>query len=643
MVCCLLLSAGIQAQEYSSSRRITSANGLSNDFVVCMAIDDKGYVWVGTEAGVNRIAGNTCLPLPTVPTVAGRRITSLYWDQRTGSILIGTELGMTRYNPSNGDTQQLDAKDGLVFSSINGIAKADDGLWLVYGNGKIQRLEGKDYTPKDLKLKQTYPNRCALDDGKGNLYIGHSRHGMTVVRVADLYTANYQQQTGDAHSLPGNNVRCIFKDRSARIWVGTDAGLALFHPATGHFTRVRNRDNNYEDNVYDIRQMNDGRLWVATDIGGVKIVNADAAATAAAGPDGTGELYYESARVRVSSLNPRSLAEDEFGNIWVGNHSTGVDFISNQKSYFSMLAYTDSEKNFLPVSAMAPDTQRGCWMASQNELVHWENGKVTERWADLGWMGRKYIFPRTLMTDSKGNVWMGVDDQGIYRLDRRTGTIAHIAITPEGSDIHTFSEDASGRIWIGAEFGVYVYENGKAVRHDTVSNKIAAPATAILHTAPDQLFMATLGNGICSYNLRTGKSRHLLMRDGLPSNKINQTIRSSDGGLWMATERGLVHLADAEGLTGLRIYGKDSGLSDDHVLALQQDASGNVWVSTYKGISCFVKRTNTFYNFNRQDTHQKGAFSPSAAITGPDGTCYFGSVAGVCCFNPQQMEGSRAV
>ncbi len=643
IICCLLLTAGAQAQDLSSSRRISSAYGLSNDFVVCMATDNKGYVWVGTEAGVNRIAGNTCRPMPTVPSVAGRRITSLYWDQRTGCMLIGTETGLTLYNPDNGELRLLDEKNGLVRESINCIAETEDGVLLVYGNGQIQRLEGKNYTPTDLKLKQSYPNRCALDDGKGNLYIGHSRHGMTVVRLADLHTTNYRQQTDDPHSLPGNNVRCIFQDRSGRIWVGTDSGLALFNPGTGSFTKVRHREDSYEDNVYDIRQMDDECLWVATDIGGVRIVNPETATTT-----GTGSadyLYYESSRVRISSLNPRAIVEDEFGNIWVGNHSTGVDFISDRKSDFSLLAYFDSDKNYLPVSAVARDTERGFWMASHDELVHWVDGKVAERWPDLGWMGREYIFPRSLMVDRGGNVWIGVDDQGVYRMDRKTGVISHITITPEGSDIHAFAEDERGRVWIGGEFGVYVYENGKAVRHDSLSRSIKAPAaaTTILQTAPDELLLATLGDGICSYNLRTGKTRHLRTQDGLPSDKINQTIRSLDGGLWMATNRGLVYIADAVKLTGLNVYGKESGLSDDHVLALQQDAAGNVWVSTYKGISCFVKRTKTFYNFNHQDTHQHGAFSPGAALTGDDGTIYFGSVSGVCCFNPRKMDAGKMV
>ncbi|MCR4603829.1 MAG: response regulator [Prevotella sp.] len=640
LACFLCWMTTAWSQDYVSSRRITSATGLSNDFVTNMAIDAQGYVWVGTEAGVNKIAGNTCQPVALQQQLSERLISALYWHQPSGNMLIGTELGLNVYDTRTGNMRLMDVDDGLVASSINDITAANGGVWLVYGNGNIQFLDDKTLTPKTLELQQQSGNRCAMDDGKGNLYIGHSKNGMTIVRLADGSTDNYQQLKDDNRSLPGNNVRCIYQDSRHRVWVGTDAGLALFHPETGLFTRVKNRDNDYEDNVYDIRQMGADRLWVATDIGGVKIVDLAALATHTAdvATDADGYLYYDSVKVRLSSLNPRTLTEDEFGNIWVGNHSTGVDFISNDKSIFSLLDYTDQENHYPPVYVITKDTEQRLWMASQDELVLWQKGRVAGRWAGLKWIGREYVSPRCLMVDKSGMVWMGIDDQGVYRFDRQTATFTHIPLSPEGSDIHSFAQDGNGRIWIGGEFGVYLYESGKATLQESLSSEIHAPATCILQTAPQRLFLSTLGDGVYSFDMHHGSCRRLGIEDGLPSNKINHTVRSQEGGLWLATDGGLAFLSDPVGLTGLHVYGKDDGLIDSHILAVQLDGDGNVWMSTYSGISCFVPQTGKCYNYNYQDTHQRGAFINGAAVTDDEGTIYFGSVAGVCHFNPQQMS-----
>ncbi len=620
--CCVVWGLVVRAQEIGYTDHVSSADGLSNDFVVSLAIDGKGHVWVATEAGLNRIAGKTCTPITYEP-LSGL-ITALYWHEATDDMFVGSERGLTIYHGKSGQMQHLNANDGLIMSSVNDVVKAaDGGVWLVYGDGEIQHLDCTTLAVRSLTLGQPHGNRCALDDGRGHLYIGHSQHGMTVVNISDGTSRNYQQQGDDPQSLPGNNVRCIYQDRDGQIWVGTDTGLALFHPAKGTFTKVTDDTDRFDDNVYDILQTADGKLWVATDIGGVKIV------------DDQGR--YTDAQVRLSSLNTRSLAEDEYGNIWVGNHSAGVDFVSYARQDFHLLDYKNLEGRQPWVSAMAADTDQGFWMASENELVWWQDGAVKGRWGIENLIRRKYAFPRCMMVDPQGGVWIGVDDQGVYRFDKQQRSYSHIPLSPEGSDIHCFAQDSEGRIWIGAEFGVYLYHDGKTERQDYVSQTIHAPATCIMETAPQRLFVATLGDGIYSIDLQRHQHQHLSIREGLPSGKVNHTIGDGQGGVWLATDNGLVRLDDPVSLTGISVYGKEHGLADCHIRALQQDGKGCIWMSTYSGISYFVKTTERCYNYNHYDIRLSGGFANGAVTMDSDGTIYFGSAGGVCCFNPQQM------
>lgn len=620
---CMIWSIAACAQVIGYTDHISSADGLSNDFVVSLAIDGQGHVWVATEAGLTRIAGKTCIPMKEEPLDG--LITTLYWDEGSNNMLIGSERGLTVYNVNSRQTRHLNGKDGLMVSSVNHIAKAaGGGVWLVYGDGQIQHLDCTTLAIRDLKLKRPHGNRCAMDDGRGHLYIGHSQYGMTVVNISDGASRNYQQQIGNTHSLPGNNVRCIYQDRDGQIWVGTDTGLALFHPDRGTFSKVTDGVDHFDDNVYDILQREDGKLWVATDIGGVKVVD---------------QGRYTDTQVRLSSLNTRSLVEDEYGNIWVGHHSAGIDFISDTKQDFSLLDYKTPEGHRPSVSAMAADPDQGFWMASENELVWWQDGAIKGRWSSENVIRRKYAFPRCMMADHQGGVWVGVDDQGVYRFDKQQKRFSYIPISPEGSDIHCFAEDTEGRIWIGGEFGVYLYQNGKAELQEYVSQTIHAPATCIMpfDGAQGLLFVATLGDGIYAIDLQHHQSRHLSIAEGLSSSKINHTIGDGRDGVWLATDNGLVRVEDALGLKGISVYGKAHGLADCHIRALQQDANGCIWMSTYSGISYFVKNTERCYNYNHYDIHLSGGFANGAVTMDSNGTIYFGSVGGVSCFNPQKM------
>ncbi|MCR4918681.1 MAG: hypothetical protein K5928_02540, partial [Prevotella sp.] len=186
----LMVLAGLStgaAQEVCITRHISSADGLSNDFVISLAVDGRGYVWVATEAGVNRIAGKTVVSSmqPGNPLSAGQlkgRITAMRWHEASGNMLIGTERALSVYSEKDGTLRHLDSSDGLVPSSINDIASAaDGGVWLVYGNGQIQHLDCTTMEAVTLPMAEPHENRCAWDDGQGRLYIGHSQHGMTIV------------------------------------------------------------------------------------------------------------------------------------------------------------------------------------------------------------------------------------------------------------------------------------------------------------------------------------------------------------------------------------------------------------------------------------------------------------------------------
>ena len=137
--------------------------------------------------------------------------------------------------------------------------------------------------------------------------------------------------------MPGNNVRSIYIDHKKNIWVGTNGGLALFNPMTEEFTSFRHEDDNPQslvgDNVHHITETTNNVLWIASDLGGISTLDLNNFELKRQ----EDQLHLENIthiNSGLSSPNTRVIMQDKFGHIWIGNHSTGVDFIENNRPPF---------------------------------------------------------------------------------------------------------------------------------------------------------------------------------------------------------------------------------------------------------------------------------------------------------------------
>jgi len=571
--------------------------------------------------------GNWSSVVPTTDSGRNQRVGSLYHYEPLGLMFIGTESGLCVYDYKHEQMRRLGESEGVENNSIVDIAKANDGgVWLVYGNGHVCYLDCKTLQARNQKLPEINGNRCGMDDGQGHLYLGFSQNGMGILDLENGSMTYYAHETGNDQSLPGNNVRCIMSDNNGRIWVGTDHGMALFNPHNGRFTKVTRLTDDYDDNVYDIRQMNDGSLWVATDMGGILVLDMKQVY-----PDQ--KLHFVPMHIETSSINVRSIVQDEFGNVWLGNHSTGVDFISARKSLFHV---TETP----PVFDIATSSNsQYLWLGCENELEVWQNGQKIDCWNLTSMANREYSFPRCLLVDKSGYVWLGMEDEGVVKFDSRTGLFQYIDIGHETSDIHAFAQDATGRIWIGAEMGVYSYVDGKVTEEEDINQKIGhGPVTDFLWLSSEDLFMTTYGKGICLFNLRTRNGITLSTEDGLPSGRINQVITDRKHGVWLATSEGLVYIDDPIHLNGITLYDQSNGLADNHIRALQQDDDGHIWVSTFSGISCLNTENGVFHNYDYFDNRKLNGFASGAVVTTTDGIICFGAINGLCTFNPKDFN-----
>ncbi len=628
-----ITSLAVQAQQYVPDKHIGIENGLSNNFILDMAFDGRGFAWVATESGLNRVAGNICTTYNKSDETNGVQVSTLEYNAQTDKMIIGLEKGFCVYDCQRDVFRKFIPKSGPNYSEVYGIASAGGkDVWLYYSSGLVVKLDCETCEQTPLKLSATYGGRSCMDDGNGHLYLGHRTEGMSIVSLQNHSMKHFKHQDNDPTSLPGNNVRCIYMDSKKNIWVGTDHGVARFNPSTHTFTKLIHPSALYDDNVYAIKEMKDGRLWVASDMGGIDIVDIDRLA------------FVEDTPVTLSSMNTRAIEQDEFGNIWIGNHSTGIDIIFSNKHLFHVVPYMDGHQAYKRVYGITSDTKGRVWLGGEDEIALFDKGHIVKTWPIGARKNRTHLFVMCMMADHHDNIWLGIEDEGVIRFDTRTQQFERIDLGYAAPDIRSFYEDRDGTIWIGSEFGLFSYKNGILDKEERINQYIGPQVvSSIVRATGGELLMGTVGGGLFVFDSKGGKPRRLHLANGLSTNHINHIMADREQGLWVGSHHGLIHIKDIHHLEQFEVFDQRQELSDSHICALLQDWMGHIWVSTYTGISCFDPQKRRFYNYNHLSGLPSGSFVAGSAAVTADGTMFFGSPYGTCYFNPQTFSNDKRV
>ena len=204
-------------------------------------------------------------------------------------------------------------------------------------------------------------------------------------------------------------------------------------------------------------------------------------------------------------------------------------------------------------------------------------------------------------------------------------------------DVRTIYEDAQHNIWVGYSGGIVVLNplTMEIIRHYNTENS-ELQSNFIRSIAQDEkgrFWIGTFGDGLGIYTPDLQKIKTFTQRDGFCSNTINQIIQDKQKRMWIGTGEGLVCFLSTDELN-YKTYQRKDGLINTNICAIAEDKKGNIWFSNNKGISCYVTSKDCFYNYGHSDDVPAGSFSSSCVTQNKNGWIYFGSINGVCCFNP---------
>ena len=641
----ILQVLALTASTSSIFKNLGLKEGLSNGFVNDMIIDGQGFIWAATESGLTRIAGTKCTIFKNNNSnIDNDGIVGLYYNKESNSIWILFKKG--HIDVFDCKTQQfIHFTQKIPKKSVADIkGAADGGIWIAYYDGTIQH-----YTPKNQKFStisnKRLPNikngiRSITDDGNDHLYIGLRIEGLYVYNLRTQKTKYFRHNPNDPQSLPGDNVRSIYIDHAKNIWVGTNLGLGLLDPFTGKFKVFKHIANNPAslagDNIHQIIEMNDRTLWIASDIGGISVLDLNLYKNPL-----TEELKFSQITKEnsgLSSNNNRRIIQDSFGNIWIANYSMGIDFIAKSAASINTLQYMG--KALEEVTGLYCDHQGNLWIGRDNLMSLYQNGKLMQTWNFSSYLSNSSSSIYVFEEDKKGNIWCGTSDNGVLKFNPHTHSFTRINYA-QNLDVHALCENAQGKMWVGTEAGIFSVENDKINKEQELNRQMGNNPTIIYSIKEDnygQIWIGTLDRGVFVFSKQMKLIVHLTEKNLLATNSINHIIKDADGGIWMATMRGLAYVQNPLQPGAIKNYDERYGIKDSHIRAISQDKQGNIWVSMFSGIACLNIHKQRFYNYDYESGIPTSNFVEASAVTTPDGTIYFGSPGGICFFNPQQLS-----
>jgi len=648
-------------------------NGLSHNQISAIYKDKKGFMWFGTQEGLNKYDGYTFKVFrhdaANPSSLSDDRINNLY-EGPGGKLWIDARYIYNIYDPATEKFErnvlQVQKQMGLPFTQYPDLIKKDGNgnFWYVFNKHQIYICDTSGHRVRFIEHRNT-PSFISDNindvepDHRGGMWIMFETGVLQKINVNTgnvVYTSRLlSHETGYAKRL----YRCV-ADRQDCLWVyepGSGTGIYYLDPVNNKLQHFDNKSSTVRLNcniVNNIVEDNKGIMWVATDHGGINlidkstfkvryIVNQEDDPMSISENSGIlymddqgimwfgtykrGINYYHENIIKFpiyrhylsvpGSLNYNDVnhfAEDGAGNLWIGTNGGGLFYFNRSTGKFRQYKHEENNANSLSndiVISLCVDHEKKLWIGTYfggldcfdgKRFIHYRhNPKHSATVAD------DRIW--SLFEDSSNRLWVGTFQGGLDRFDRETQTFIHYPPF-QGNSVNSglisnIFEDKDHNLWFGGYYGldVLIKKTGQFIHY------IHDPAN------PNSLVM----------------------------NNVTSIIQDHRGLMWIGTSDGL-NILDTKSRKFYRVS-KDDGLPDNMVISDLEDNRGSMWVSTSQGLSNIVLKpaknrpyTFQFHNFDESDGLQGSEFNPNSCFKTRKGELIFGGAAGFNLFDPAKIS-----
>lgn len=642
-------------QSYSIKHLGTEFEELDN-YITDISQDRQGNIWIATESELSRFDGNEfTIYNSRNSALKNNALNTLLYDNENNLLWIGTKKGLYTMNLT---TKRIEPfilpKEAMLDNIISLNFSADSCIWITNLYHSIIKYNPKDETTEILTQENVpglyFSNSCAIDDHKGHLYVGHTHGGMSIIDLKNHTIKNFKHDPKNPKSLPADWVNCIYIDHYDNIWIGTKKGLSIYNPSKEEFTNFYHNSKNgnsiLSNDIYDIKEINETELWIACEIGGISILDLRDLTFKGVNDITFRNISTSFQEQSLSSKNIRKIFQDTYKNIWVGNYGTGLDFISHNPKSFYTLPKQSEDGTLLankPTGGIYMDGTN-IWIGSENKLSLYNNHQLTKTFnlseAPFGASNSQI----NAIIRNNEELLLGMSDAGIISFKPQTNQAKRLKLTQENEAAYHFYKDSQQKIWIGAESGLYSYRQGNVVKEDILSSQMNNLSVfGICEDKQGKLWIGTHGGGIFIFNSKNELEHHLTTRNGLCDNSIFHLFQDSNGRIWAATREGVVCIEAPSTPQHIINYGFENGLKETFTHAISEDEMGYIWISTTKGLSRMDPANKHISIYNHYDGLPNGNFFNGSVCKGVNGYLYYGSLNGICYFNPKHTMKEQSI
>jgi len=632
--------------------RLSTGEGLSQTRVDQIVQDDQGFMWFGTQYGLNRYDGYKFKVFKheagRPDSLSGVDIYSLFKD-RSGALWIGCEESLDKFDPvtERFTHYHIDPSSPRAGTApVIHISQDRLGMLWLSTRGGLFRLNSTTGELKHFLHNPSDPSTLGDNDIK---FTGEDRAGTFWVATSQTLD-EFDPRSGTVRrhiALGESGVGVWFhEDRYGVFWIiyGSDGRIATLDRSTNkliHYELAwRSGPGKQGNQAYGLMEDHQGTMWFGTASGLLKFDRQNRRFIR------YGHRPYDPDSLAANRVN--GLFEDHEGNIWTSLHQAEPNFFSTKPLSFANLAHEASDPGCIHpglVSTLYEDENDVVWVGVDRQLkrIDRKTGQCSIfRPAD----GSDVL---SILEDGPDTLWLGNAGPGLLRYDRRTGGLRGYHHDPADPSslcsgiIERLLIDHSGRLWAATWDGLCGFNSSsqKFTTYKPDPKIRGINYFAIAEDSSGGLWLGTNVEGLQHFDPSTLRFTDIYKHDvndptSLSSNRVNSVYFDHSGTMWVGTQDGLDKF-DSRTRRFEPFYEQD-GLGGNVVSCILEDGRGKLWMSTNNGLSVFDPAKTTFKNYSAADG------LPGADLTGwgacfksPTGEMFFGGFSGGVVFNPEEV------
>ena len=667
----ILINFNTIAQDLKLFKNFGIDNPMSYNFVRTIAQDEDGFMWFGSSEGLDRFDGHQTLSFhhdSSQPNSLSSNVISRILIDRQQRLWVGTfGGGLNLYREVSQDFLHFTTKTKntvLTNDTVNALFEDSEGkVWVGTENGlNIVTIDENTWSVKTIYQELGNPKSLThnvvlsiIETRNNEVWVGTNGGGISVFDLQGKFIKSIKYGNLNSAAYVNKFVSSLYLDVKGDVWIGTvDSGLLNYSPRTEQFTHyqlnVNDQSTITSNAIKDIYQDFEQKIWVATD-NGLSIFNYKT---------------NDFTQYKHSPINPYSIShdyvltffEDNNNMMWVGTFSGVNRWDPNMAIFRQYSTQTNPVLKSNNITSFAQfDKGRLFFSTYSGEIYQLSEHDNSILPAAFNASFSEYRI-MTLFADGN-TLWVGTRGSGLYSVNIETNKVneyRHDAQNPNSISANSITDiirDKNGKLWVSTfHQGINLFNDNGTFKRFT-KNKLnierGPGSDNVLQLLEDDqgfIWLATFGGGLSRFDPKFETFTHLRHEENNPTgisddftwimfldNDKNLWFGTQDAGLSILSQENrysnnfsFTHLGSKDGMKSLTVYG------------ITQDAYGDIWFSTNKGISRYSMSDNNFKHFNLTHGLVELEYTHSSVFLSMDNTLYFGAGKGMSSINPEKIN-----